>query len=478
MKNNFTIKISFAILLLLIISFESHAQQFTKAVKDFIKIDTPVIALTDVKIIDGTGNPSKTHQTVIIRNGIIEKVGDDSKVDLPKDAQVIDCTGKTIIPGLVMMHEHLFYTIFIPGFFNVAEMPYTFPRLYLACGATTIRTTGSIEPETDVNIKTLINQGKYIGPDIDATAPYIERAGYDIPSMNIIKDSKEAATSVGFWADKGCTSYKMYMHATREDMKAVVTEAHRRNLKVTGHLCAVTYREAAEIGIDDLEHGFFPSSDFDTNKKEDSCNYEAADSALRNLDVNSPKMKDLMSFLISKHVALTSTLPVFEPASGREIVLGGGMNALLPELQESVTKRWQKEQLHDSSDLALFKKEMIWEKRFYDAGGLLLAGTDPTGSGRTLAGYGTRREIELLVEAGFTPVQAIKICTLNGAKYLNRDNKIGTIEKGKDADMVLINGDIETDIKAIRNTEIVFKKGIGFDSQKIFDSVKGIVGLK
>jgi imidazolonepropionase-like amidohydrolase len=472
---------AYLILLSIIIFSNAEAQQFVQAVKDYIIVDTPVVVLTDVKIVDGTGAPSKEHQTIVINNGIIEKVGNNNSFNLPLNAQVINCTGKTIIPGLVMMHEHMFYTVAIPGhFFNVAEMPYTFPRLYLACGATTIRTTGSIEPQTDVNIKTMINEGKYIGPDMDATAPYIERAGFDIPSMNLIKDSKEAGTSVGFWADKGCTSYKMYMHATRDDMKAVVTEAHKRNLKVTGHICAVTYREAADIGIDDLEHGFFPSSDFDKDKKPDSCDYAAADSSLRALPVNSPEMKSLIDLLVKKHVALTSTLPVFEPATGREIILGGGSDALLPELLDIVTKRYQRyvdDPKYDSSDLAIFKKEMVWEKQFYNAGGLLLAGTDPTGSGRTLAGYGTRRQVELLIEAGFTVPQAIKICTLNGAVYLGRDKKIGTVEAGKDADLVLIDGDLEKDISNIRNTEIVFKKGIGFDSKKIYESVKGKVGM-
>ena len=131
----------------------------------------------------------------------------------------------------------------------------------------------------------------------------------------------------------------------------------------------------------------------------------------------------------------------------------------------------------DSASLKLFKKELVWEKQFYDGGGLLVAGTDPTGAGRTIAGYSDYRQIELLAEAGFTATQAIKICTLNGAVYLERTKDIGTIEKGKKADIVLIDGDIEKDINNIRNTEIVFKNGVGFDSKKMFESVKGKVGL-
>ncbi|MFL5774286.1 MAG: amidohydrolase family protein, partial [Flavisolibacter sp.] len=199
--------------------------------------------------------------------------------------------------------------------------------------------------------------------------------------------------------------------------------------------------------------------------------------ALLDLPVNSQKMKDLISFLIQKKVAVTSTLPVFEPYTGREIVLGGDTSILLPQMRQIVVSRWQKGQNRDSASLALFKKDMVWEKQFYDAGGLLLAGTDPTGSGRTVAGYGSRREIELLVEAGFKPQQAVKIATLNGAVYLGISKETGSIEKGKQADLVVMDGDLEQDIHNIRNTEIVFKKGVGFDSKKIFDSVKGKVGL-
>lgn len=455
----------------------SFAQEFTPDVRRFIKTSAPVIALTDVKVMDGTGRPSSLHQTIVIANGRIAEMGAQERIKIPADAQVINCTGKTVIPGLVMLHEHLYYTMFLDRYFNIAEMSSTFSKLYLAAGASTIRTAGSIEPQTDLAIKRMIGEGKLLGPDMDVTAPYIERPGFDIPALNTVKDSAEAAASVVFWANKGCTSFKMYMHATTQDLQAVVREAHKRGLKVTGHLCTLTYREAAELGIDNLEHGFMASSDFDTAKKANEFDYPVAFKALQALDVNSPAMKRLIQLLVSKKVALTSTLPVFEPSTGRETILGGGEEALIPQVRETVTARWRNSQNKDSASLALFKKNMAWEKQFYEAGGLLVAGTDPTGSGRTIAGYGSRREIELLVEAGFTPLQAIKIATLNGAIYLGREQETGTVEKGKAADLVLIDGDPEADIKKIRHPAIVFKKGVGFDSQAIFESVKGKVGL-
>jgi adenine deaminase len=125
----------------------------------------------------------------------------------------------------------------------------------------------------------------------------------------------------------------------------------------------------------------------------------------------------------------------------------------------------------------MFKKEMAWEKQFADIGGRLLAGIDPTGAGRVIPGYADRHILELLVEAGFSLPQAVKICSLNAAVYLGKDKEIGTIEEGKRADLVLINGDLQKDIHAVRNTETVFKNGVGFDSKKIFESQKGMVGL-
>jgi imidazolonepropionase-like amidohydrolase len=470
------IRIYFTIIVC-IVTLIAHGQTFTPSVRQYISVMADTIALTDVKIIDGTGNPSKNHQAIIIIKGKIARVGAMQDIAIPKNASLINGSGKTIIPGLVMLHEHLYYTMMLGEYFNVAEMPYTFPRMYLAGGATTIRTGGSIEGQTDLAIKRMIGEGKLIGPDMDVTAPYIERAGYDIPSINIIKDSAEAAATVSYWAAKGCTSFKMYVHARKEDLVAVVREAHKRKLKVTGHIGTITYQEAAELGIDDLEHGFMVSSDFNPGKKENETNGLAEYLALQKLDVNSSEMKSLIQLLVQKKVAITSTLPVFEPATDREPILGGGEDALLPEVKKMVTDWWQRSQHLDSASLVLFKKEMAWEKQFYDAGGLLVCGTDPTGSGRTLAGYGSRREIELLVEGGFTPLQAIKIATLNGAIYLERDKTIGTVEQGKNADLVLIDGDPEKDIHDIRKTEIVFKNGVGFDSKKIFESVKGKVGL-
>ena len=461
----------------IIITKQIAAQAFSDAVKQFISINADTLALTHAKIFDGTGAPPKTDQTILIIKGKIFRTGNTNDVSIPSAVKTIDCSGKTIIPGMIMMHEHLFYGERVAPYYLGLAMPFSFPRLYLAGGVTTMRTTGTVEPQTDLNIRDDIKNGKIPGPDIDATGPYIERAGLPIPEMLYIKSAEDATKEVNYWADMGCTSFKLYMDLTRADAKAAIDAAHKRGIKVTGHLCSITFREAADLGIDDLEHGFWVSSDFDKNKKQDQCNGFGQTGSIRALDETSAEMKALMQHLIQKNVAVTSTLPVFEPATGREIFPGNGGDALISDIREKIEKEYQTVTGKDSAVVAMFKKEMAWEKQFVDLGGKLLAGIDPTGAGRVIPGYADRHVLELLVEAGFTFSQAVKICSLNAAEYLGRDKETGTITEGKNADLVLINGDPQKDIKAVRNTETVFKNGVGFDSKKLFDSVKGKVGL-
>jgi imidazolonepropionase-like amidohydrolase len=473
-KIYFTVRVLFCLTLL---PWQTYSQQLSSAVKQFVNISADTIALVHVNIIDGTGGPVKNDQVIVIIKGRIAKTGDSKNVTIPASAKILDCKGKTVIPGMIMMHEHLFYGESLPPYYLGVEMPISFPRLYLAGGATTIRTTGSVEPTTDLNIKKAIDKGQMAGPDIDVTGPYIEREFLPIPEVQFIRSPEEAGEEVNYWIARGCTSFKVYMDITKDDLKAVVSIAHQHNLKVTGHLCSLTYREAAELGIDNLEHGFIPASDFVTGKKENVCAFGSVTPSLKNLDVNSPAMKDLMKFLIEKKVAITSTLPVFEPNTGREMIPGAGDAALAPQIKEAVEKNYKAQAGKDTSDAVLFKKEMAWEKQFVEMGGRLMAGVDPTGAGRTIPGYADQHTLELLVEAGFSLPTAVKICSLNAAEYLGRDKEIGSVADGKRADLVLIDGDIQKDIRAVRNTEIVFKNGIGYDSKKIFESVKGMVGL-
>jgi hypothetical protein len=211
---------------------------------------------------------------------------------------------------------------------------------------------------------------------------------------------------------------------------------------------------------------------------------------LATLDVDSGPLDDMISCLVEHHVAVTSTLPVFEMGSFsgcptiEQRMLDGltpeGQNALLRNrLRSSDTARLQEVcRTRTSPREAACKKEMEFEYAFSKAGGLLLAGEDPTGMGGVLAGFGDQRELELLVEAGFSPLEAIHVATANGAQFLGENDRIGTIARGKQADLALTKGDPSRKIEDIENMEIVFKDGIGYDSAKLIDSVRGLVGSR
>jgi enamidase len=345
-----------------------------------------------------------------------------------------------------------------------------------------MRTGGTISPYGDIELKQAIAAGKVPGPDIDATAPYLNGPGLPILAMHTLKDTADAVRTVNYWADEGSTSYKAYMMISRDELKGVVDAAHARGLKVTGHLCSVTYREAADIGIDNLEHGFFASTDFVKDKQPDVCPMSVNSQGHPDLDIDSAEVNDLIKHLIDRKVALTSTLTVFETSvPGRPEAPQGARDLLIPEIRKQYEDRWTAIQAAPPEAAEArrteLRKMMTLEKRFSDMGGLLLSGTDPTGYGGVIAGYSARRQVELLVEEGFTAEQAVRISTLNGAVYLGRDKDVGSVEAGKRADLVLIDGDPTADPRAFDNIETVFKAGRGYRSQAIIDSLKGQVGL-
>jgi enamidase len=453
-----------------------HATDLNERDKAFIAYAQPVIAFTHANVIDGTGSRMKSDQALVIDKGRIVALGSSRAVKVPKGATVIDAHGKTLLPGFVMMHEHMFYPA---GELVYNELLFSFPRLYLAGGTTTMRTAGTMMPYADLNVRDAIGRGEMIGPDMDVTGPYLNGPGLPIPGVHALTGVDDAERTVNYWADEGVTSYKAYMHIRRDELQRAIEVAHRRGHKVTAHLCSVTYREAVNLGIDNLEHGFFVASDFVKEKKPDTCPSDVTHS-LAQLDPDSPEVKSLIKLLVDRHVALTSTLTVFETfVTGHPKAPQGALDLMLPEVRQQYETTWAAIQKKPAGDWAVvYPKLAKLEKRFVDAGGTLLDGTDPTGYGGVVPGYSGKREIELLVQdGGFSVEQAIRISTLNGAKFLGRNKDIGTLEVGKRADVVVIDGDPLKDITAIEKMPLVFKNGIGYDTAKIFAAMKETVGL-
>jgi imidazolonepropionase-like amidohydrolase len=446
----------------------------SNAIRAYASVDAPVIALTHVRVIDGTGAPPREDQTLVIEGGKIAAMGASSSATVPPGAMAIDLSGKSVIPGLIMLHEHFYYPTG-PGVYG--QLGESFSRLYLAGGVTTMRTGGNVNGFMDLNMMRLVESGQKPGPAIDATAPYLNGPNSFI-QMRTLKGPEDARRQVQYWTDEGATSLKTYMQITRGELAAAINEAHRRNIKVTGHLCSVTYAEAAGLGIDNLEHGFFAATDFVPDKKPDNCPGQGAgQKSIAAIDENGAPFKNLVQTLIGANVALTSTLTVFETFTpGRP--KPPGLEVLTPQLREQFEQNYARTQANkESVYIDLFPKGMRLEHAFAKAGGVLIAGTDPTGGGGVIPGFANQRQVELLVDAGFTPLEAISISTLNGAKYLGRDTSIGTLAIGKQADIVVINGNPAAAIGDIRKVETVFKQGVGYDPAKLIASVAGRVGL-
>jgi imidazolonepropionase-like amidohydrolase len=481
-------KLPSVVLVLLACRLGFVGQTVSPKLQPYVKVNAPVVALAHVRVIDGTGAAAREDQTIILSKGKIDSVGDASAANVPKDAQVLDLHGYSVIPGLVGMHDHMFYPM---GNGVFGEMAFSFPRLYLASGVTTVRTTGALEPYADLELKKSIDAGEMPGPKMHVTGPYLEGKGSWAIQLHQLTGPEDATRTVNFWLDQGVDNFKAYMFITRAELGAAIEAAHKRGAKVTGHLCAVGFREAADLGIDDLEHGLFVDTEFMPGKKPDECPEEPENPVLMaKLDVNAGPLHDTITYLVQHHVAMTSTLPVFEMGSfpGRPTLQPRLLDALSPDARSALL--WNRVRYSDAAFLrrrygsdvsplpAAFKKELEFEYAFSKAGGLLLAGLDPTGMGGVIAGFGDQREVELLVEAGFTPLEAIHIATANGAQYLGEIDRIGTIAPGKQADLAVIKGDPSKKIEDIENVETVFKDGIGYDSSKLIESVRGVVGSR
>jgi imidazolonepropionase-like amidohydrolase len=460
------------LLSLAVSGLQAQARVLPPAVKNFTSVDAPVIAITHVKLVDGTGTAAKADQTILIRGEKIAAVGPAASISVPEDARVIDATGKSVIPGIIGLHDHMYYG-------GMKFMGDSYPRLFLSAGVTTIRTTGSVDSYQELNLKRRIDSLLIPGPNIVVTGPYLQGYGGFTGAMHPVSGPDDARRMVRYWAEEGVTWFKAYTQISRADLGAAIQEAHKHGVKVTAHLCSVGFREAVALGIDALEHGLLTNSEYWGGKTPDQCP-TVGDSAIYGaLDINSPDVQRTIREMVAKKVAMTSTLDVFELSSPSRVPFDQRvLDALAPQAQTGIANYYNNAKTaKDSMNRVTFKKAMEFDRAFVKAGGLLGAGSDPCCLS-AIAGYGDQRNYELLIEAGFTPEESIQIMTSNGAKILGFDKWVGTIKPGMQADLVLLGGDIVGRPANIRNTEIVFRRGIGFDSAKLRESIKGLVGLR
>ncbi len=441
------------------------------AAAEYAIIATEAVALTGVTLIDGTGSEARPGQTVVIEGNRIVAVGSDGEVQIPAGAEAMDLAGHTLIPGIVGLHNHLYYTA-AGG--RSAQLTFSAPRLYLGSGVTTVRTTGSRQPYAELNLRAEIEAGKTPGPRIHVTAPYIT-AGGGISGMTMLESPEQARRFVRYWAAEGATWLKAYTNIRADELRAAIDEAHRQGIRVTGHLCSISFTEAVALGIDNIEHGLVTNSDY-SERNPDECPGDLWADATA-IDVEGPEAQETFRAMIENNVPMTSTLAVYELfVQGRPTRDARSLDAMAPAVREDYLR--SKAEIDEIGyDPDEFQNAMAYEKAFHDAGGVLAAGVDPTGNGGALPGYGDQRNYELLIEAGFAPHEAIQVMTANGARVLGLLDELGTVEAGKVADLVVIDGDLARDPSAIRNVTIVFRDGVGYDSPSMLADVRGRVGI-
>ncbi len=448
-------------------------------VQAYVSVRAPVVALTHATLIDGTGRPARTDQTVIVSGERISAVGQSSTTPVPDGATVVDLTGQTLMPGIIGLHDHMYYSSPVAG--SMSPMRISYPRLFLGAGVTTIRTTGSVDSYQELNIRQRILAGQQVGPEIVVTGPYIQGEGGGIGAMHALSGPDGARRLVTYWADEGVTWFKAYTTVTRAELKAAIDAAHQHGVKVTAHLCSVGFREATALGIDNLEHGLLTDTEFYPGKEPDVCpsDYAALTRMWADLDLDRPDVKQTIREMVAGHVAMTSTLAVMELSSPSRVPRDPRVLAALhPEAAAAVEKYYQTgDSAKDGVDRRALAKAMAFERAFVAAGGLLGAGSDPCCLS-AIAGFADQRNFELLVDAGFPTETAVRIMTANGASILGFQDRVGTIEPGKTADLLVLDGDLTRDPRVIRRTRTVFRLGIGYDSAKLLDSIKGLVGLR
>ncbi len=450
------------------------AQQrtLTPGVERYVSVNAPVVALTHARLVDGTGTPARIDQTIIITGNKITAVGATSSTQVPSGARVVDLTGQTVLPGQVGLHEHTYFS----GVKRLTQMGVSGPLLYLAYGITTAMTAGSQLPYHELNMKGAVDAGVLPGPHFLVTGPYLNGG----PPRNAMSRNTSSTTDIkrviDYWADEGATWVKFLGGETREVLGAGIKAAHARGLKVTGHLCSVTFSEAAALGIDLLQHGFITNSEYIAGKKPDVCPPENM-RGQADVDEKSAEVQASIRRIVSRGTAVVSTLGVYETFMPEHPLEARGLEFLAPDTRMEVEA--------NHADLVkgglivpdrLLKKMMAWERDFVAAGGLLGAGCDPWGTG-FLPGLGNLRNYELLVAAGFAAETAVQIMTLNGARILGIDARTGSVVAGKNADLMIVRGDPVATPSVVYDVVTVFKDGVGFDSEKLRQAAKGRVGV-
>lgn len=411
------------------------------------------LAIVGGTLIDGTGAAPVLDAAVLIHNGRIVAAGPRSKVKIPRNANVVDAHGKTILPGLWDMHAH---------FEQVEWGP-----IYLAAGVTTVRDCGN-EFEFITAVRDAIAQGRGLGPRL-LLAGVVDGTGTYTIGVERVDTPEQARTWTDRYHAAGFQQMKIYSSVKLEELKVVADEAHRLGMTVTGHVPeGLNAYQAIEAGQDQINHIGYIADIMKAPLPESASRLDRL-KATADIDLESPEAQKALAFLKAHHTVVDPTIALMEfftatsakpPASFEP-----GVNKVAPELAEQLTDVAPPT---DRSEIGekVFEKELAIVGALHRAGIPVVAGTD-----QTVPGHSLHREIELYVQAGFTPMEAIQAATIVPARAMGLEKESGTVEKGKRGDLILVNGNPLDDIHKIRNVEYVITDGTMFHTAELWQSV-------
>jgi len=411
------------------------------------------LAIVGGTLIDGTGSAPVPDSAVVIHNGRIVAAGPRAQVKIPRRAHMVDAHGQTILPGLWDMHAH---------FEQVEWGP-----IYLAAGVTTVRDCGN-EFEFITAVRDAIAQGRGLGPRL-LMAGIVDGTGKLTVGVERVDTPEQARQWTDRYHAAGFQQMKIYSSVKLEEVKAVTDEAHRLGMTVTGHVPeGLTAYQVIEAGQDQINHIGYIADIMHAPLPEGTSRLDRA-KALANVDLDSPAAQKALAFLKDHHTVVDPTIALFEfftattakpPASFEP-----GVNKIAPELAEQLTDVGPPSERSEIGE-KVFQKELAIVGALHRAGIPVVAGTD-----QTVPGHSLHREIELYVQAGFTPMEAIQAATIVPARAMGLDKETGTVEKGKRADLILINGNPLEDIHNTRNVEYVITNGAMYHAAELWQSV-------
>jgi imidazolonepropionase-like amidohydrolase len=421
--------------------------------KEVSATSNDVIALVGAVLIDGTGSAPVIDSTVVIKNGRIVSAGPRSAAKIPKNAAIVDVHGKFILPGLWDMHAH---------FEQVEWGP-----IYLAAGVTTVRDCGN-EFEFITAVRDAIAKGKGLGPRL-LLAGVVDGSGQYSLGVQAVDTPEQAR----MWTDRyhaaGFQQMKIYSSVKLEEVKIIADEAHRLGMTVTGHVpIGLNAYQVIDAGQDQINHiGYI--GDIMHEPLPPDADRKARAEAVLSVDFNSPAAQKAVAFLKAHHTVVDPTIALSEfftatsakpPAS-----IEPGVTKVAPELAEQLTDVGPPTERSELS-AKLFAKELGIVGVLHRAGIPIVAGTD-----QTVPGHSLHREIELYVQAGFTPMEAIQAASLVPARVMGLEKEVGTVEAGKRADVIVVDGDPLADIRNSRNVELTIANGKMYKSSELWRSV-------